>query len=82
VLQAVRLLGPRGKVAYAPLRDVKGTVPSFVECFLGEGNYTLAVVVRELRRVGFDGFVLDDHTPALVGTRLTGTAGAPLPWTI
>jgi mannonate dehydratase len=75
VLRAVRYLGPRDKIAYVHLRDVRGTVPAFVECFLGEGNYRPAVVISELRRVGFDGFVLDDHTPALVGDSPYGHRG-------
>ena len=75
VVEAVRYLGPKGKIAYVHLRDVKGTVPSFAECFLGEGNYRPAVVIRELRRSGFDGFILDDHTPALVGDSPYGHRG-------
>jgi mannonate dehydratase len=75
VLRAVRSLGPRGKITYVHMRDVKGTVPAFVECFLGEGNYRPAVVIRELRRAGFDGFILDDHTPALVGDSPYGHRG-------
>lgn len=75
VLEAVRFLAPRGKIAYVHLRDVKGTVPDFVECFLGEGNYRPARVIRELSRHGFDGFIMDDHTPALVGDSPYGHRG-------
>ena len=75
MLDAIRYLGPRGKIAYVHLRDVSGTVPSFVECFLGEGNYRAPVVLRELRASGFDGFILDDHTPALVGDSPYGHRG-------
>jgi mannonate dehydratase len=75
VLDAVRYLGPRDKIAYVHLRDVRGTVPSFVECFLGEGNYNPARVIRELHRVGYDGFILDDHTPAMVGDSAYGHRG-------
>ncbi|HEX4657555.1 MAG TPA: mannonate dehydratase [Streptosporangiaceae bacterium] len=75
VLDAVGHLGPRGKIAYVHLRDVSGTVPSFTECFLGEGNYHPPTVLRALRAVGFDGFILDDHTPALVGDSPYGHRG-------
>ncbi len=75
VLEAIRFLGPRQKIAYVHLRDVKGTVPEFVECFLGEGNYSPANVIRELSKHGFDGFILDDHTPALVGDSPYGHRG-------
>jgi mannonate dehydratase len=75
VLEAIRYLAPRDKIAYVHLRDVKGTVPTFVECFLGEGNYRPAHVIRELRQHGFDGFIMDDHTPALVGDSAYGHRG-------
>ena len=48
------------------MRDVQGTVPRFAECFIGEGNYDPLLVMRTLRRVGFDGFILDDHVPRMV----------------
>jgi len=75
VLDAIGCLAPRGKIAYVHLRDVRGTVPSFTECFLGEGNYHPPTVLRALRRGGFDGFILDDHTPALVGDSPYGHRG-------
>jgi mannonate dehydratase len=75
VLEAVRYLAPLDKIAYVHLRDVRGTVPSFVECFLGEGNYNPARVIRELHRGGYEGFILDDHTPAMVGDTAYGHRG-------
>jgi mannonate dehydratase len=48
-------------------RDVQGTVPRFTECFLGEGNLNPGAVVRRLHQRGFDGFLIDDHVPAMVG---------------
>jgi mannonate dehydratase len=44
-------------------RDVKGTVPNFVECFLGEGNFEPANVIQQLIDVGFEGWLQDDHVP-------------------
>lgn len=66
VLQAIRSLGPRGKIAYVHFRDVRGTVPVFEECFLGEGNFKPLHVMRALRDNGFTGFILDDHAPGMV----------------
>ncbi|HEY7590601.1 MAG TPA: mannonate dehydratase, partial [Candidatus Limnocylindrales bacterium] len=67
VNRVIDSFGPRGGIAYVHFRDVQGTVPRFRECFLGEGNYDPASVVRRLRRVGFDGFIIDDHVPAMIG---------------
>jgi mannonate dehydratase len=75
VLDAIYKLGPQKKIAYVHLRDVRGTVPNFDECFLGEGNYDPAKVVRSLATVGFDGFILDDHTPGVVGDSAYGHRG-------
>jgi mannonate dehydratase len=75
VLDAISYLAPRGKIAYVHLRDVRGTVPAFTECFLGEGNYDPATVLRALSSGGFRGFILDDHTPALVGDSPYGHRG-------
>jgi len=66
VLEAIETLGPAGRIFYVHLRDVQGISPRFAECFIGEGNYNPLRVLRALRRVGFDGFILDDHVPRMV----------------
>lgn len=63
VMRMIERFGPLGKILYIHFRDVQGTVPSFQECFIGEGNYDPAEVMLALKRVGFDGFLLDDHVP-------------------
>lgn len=67
VNRVIDYFGPRGKIFYVHFRDVRGTVPAFEECFLGEGNYNPAAVLRRLESVGFDGFLIDDHVPAMIG---------------
>ena len=58
---------PAGRIFYVHFRQVLGTVPRFQEAFIGEGNYRPAQVLRHLADVGFDGFLLDDHVPHMVG---------------
>jgi mannonate dehydratase len=77
VNEVIDTLGAAGKILYVHFRDVKGTVPSFVECFLGEGNLDPARVVRRLAAIGFDGFMIDDHVPAMVGDVDTWGTTAP-----
>lgn len=67
VMEMIDYFGPLGKIFYVHFRDVQGTVPSFRECFLGEGNYDPAEVVIRLKRAGFTGFLLDDHVPLVAG---------------
>jgi mannonate dehydratase len=75
VLDAIEHFGPRGQIGYVHFRDVQGTVPSFRECFLGEGNFDPVRVMRALLAVGFDGIVMDDHTPQLIGDDAYGYRG-------
>jgi mannonate dehydratase len=75
--EVIDLLGPRGRICYIHFRDVRGTVPAFEECFLGEGNINPAGVIRHLHRVGFDGFLIDDHVPAMIGDRDTWADTSP-----
>ncbi|GAA4206017.1 mannonate dehydratase [Actinocatenispora rupis] len=70
VLEVVDRLGG-DRISYVHFRDVRGTVPRFAECFLGEGNISPPRVLRHLRDAGFTGFVIDDHVPAMVGDRDT-----------
>jgi mannonate dehydratase len=65
--QVIDSFGARGQICYVHFRDVRGVVPTFAECFLGEGNLDPVAVVRRLLAVGFDGFLIDDHVPAMVG---------------
>lgn len=65
--EVIDTLGAAGAIFYAHFRDVQGTVPAFRECFLGEGNLDPAHVIRRLHSVGFDGFIIDDHVPAMIG---------------
>ncbi len=75
VMEAIDYFGPRGKILYVHVRDVQGTVPKFAECFIGEGNFNAANVMRSLQRVGFTGFLLDDHVPFMVNDTDYGHRG-------
>ena len=67
VNRVIDRFGPEGRIVYVHFRDVQGVVPRFQESFLGEGNYDPAAVLRRLAGVGFDGFIIDDHVPAMIG---------------
>ncbi|WP_189424328.1 mannonate dehydratase [Devosia pacifica] len=67
VREMIEHFGPLGAIAYIHFRDVKGTVPDFTECFIGDGNFDPAEVIALLASTGFDGFLLDDHVPKMDG---------------
>jgi mannonate dehydratase len=66
VTAMIEHFGPLGRIFYVHFRDVRGTVPNFQECFIGEGNYDPATVMLALKWNGFTGFLLDDHVPHVV----------------
>ena len=57
----------RGKIVYVHFRDVLGTIPNFREAFIGEGNLNMFEVMGTLRKLGFSGFIIDDHVPTMTG---------------
>ncbi len=63
VAEMIDFFGPKGRLFYIHFRDVQGTVPNFIECFIGEGNFDPAETMLRLKRSGFNGFILDDHVP-------------------
>jgi len=67
VTEMIEHFAPKGRIAYIHFRDVKGTVPNFTECFIGDGNCDPAEVMVLLAKTGFDGFLLDDHVPKMDG---------------
>ena len=67
VTEMIEYFAPKGRISYIHFRDVKGSVPNFTECFIGDGNFDPAEVIALLMKTGFDGFLLDDHVPKMDG---------------
>jgi mannonate dehydratase len=42
-------------------------LPHFVETFVDNGYYDMYAVMKTLREVNFDGIVIGDHFPTMVG---------------
>ncbi len=61
-----------GRLSYVHLRSVTGALPCFAESFHDEGTVDAVRVLRTLRDAGFDGFVIDDHVPHVVGDTVWG----------
>ncbi len=75
VIEGIQYFGERGKIKYVHFRDVQGTTPSFNECFINEGNTDPYEVMKSLKAVGFTGFMIPDHVPAMIGDTLWGHRG-------
>jgi mannonate dehydratase len=63
-----------GRVVYAHFRNVVGSVPSFAESFIDDGDVDVAAALAILLRSSFDGCVIDDHVPQLDGESSEGGA--------
>ena len=50
VIDTIRYFGERNKIFYVHMRDVQGCMPSFQECFLGEGNFDPVEAVRRSKK--------------------------------
>jgi mannonate dehydratase len=65
VYEAVESYGQQGKIAYVHFRNVVGKVPDYDEVFLDEGDVDMFRVLQILRKSGFDGVLIPDHTPQM-----------------
>lgn len=63
----IRRFGERDQIVFVHFRDVEGTVPTFHETFVDEGNFDEFDAMQALVDVGFTGSVLPDHVPHIEG---------------
>jgi mannonate dehydratase len=74
VLETIRYFGQRSKIFKVHLRNVNAPLPHFVETFIDNGYMDMYKVMRALREVNYDGIVIADHIPGMVGGGRAGTA--------
>ena len=67
LFEVIEYFGERNELVYVHFRDVDGTLPSFTETFLGEGNYDEYAILEALDDVGFSGVMIPDHVPRVEG---------------
>jgi mannonate dehydratase len=71
--EMIRHFGAK-KIWKIHFRNVSATLPHFVETFMDDGYYDMWKIMKALRDVEFDGIVILDHSPAMVGGNYTQTA--------
>ena len=74
VLETIRYFGSRGKIFKVHFRNVNAPLPHFVETFVDDGYMDMYKVMRALREVNFDGAMIPDHAPEMVGGSRAKTA--------
>jgi mannonate dehydratase len=65
IYEAVDQYSRQGKIAYLHLRNVVGKVPHYRETFIDEGSVDMIRILSILKRNGFEGMIIPDHTPQM-----------------
>jgi mannonate dehydratase len=74
-VETIRYFGGQGKLFKVHFRNVTAPMPEgFVETFLDDGYMDMHHIMRALREVNFDGAVISDHLPGIVGGRRAAEA--------
>lgn len=74
VLETIRYFGGQGRIFKVHFRNVNTPLPHFAETFLDDGYMDMYKVMKALREVNFDGAVIADHVPGMVGGPRAATA--------
>jgi mannonate dehydratase len=64
--EMIRYFGPE-KIWKIHFRNVSAPLPHFVETFMDNGYYDMDRIMKSLHEVRFDGIVILDHSPEMVG---------------
>jgi mannonate dehydratase len=65
VYEAVDQYSRQQRLGYVHFRNVRGKVPTYKETFIDDGDIDMLRVLQILKRNGFEGVLIPDHTPAM-----------------
>ena len=65
IYEAVEQYSAQGRLAYVHFRNVTGKVPRYRETFIDDGDVDMIRVLRILKKTGFSGMLVPDHTPQM-----------------
>lgn len=65
VYEATDLYSKQNKIAYIHFRNVVGKVPNYKEVFVDEGDIDMFRILKILKKNGFRGVLIPDHTPQM-----------------
>lgn len=67
VVDAIKRFGNQKKIFYVHFRNVRGQFPKFDEVFIDEGDVDMFSAIEAYKEVGYDGVLIPDHCPIIVG---------------
>lgn len=73
VIETIQYFGKKKKIFKVHLRNVNQPLPHFTETFLDDGYADMYKILKALKKVDFDGVLIADHIPSLIGSQ-TGSA--------
>ncbi|MEW6238144.1 MAG: mannonate dehydratase [Candidatus Omnitrophota bacterium] len=65
IYEAIDRYSRQNAIAYVHFRNVKGKAPRYHEVFIDEGDLDMIEALRILRRNGYNGVLIPDHTPQM-----------------
>jgi mannonate dehydratase len=74
VVETIRYFGGQGKIWKIHFRNVSAPLPHFVETFMDNGYMDMYKITKALMEVHFDGIMILDHSPDMLGGRYAQTA--------
>jgi len=67
IYDVIRYFGSRGKIFNVHFRNIRGGFLKFQEVLPDDGDVDMPRALRTYREVGFDGMIMPDHVPQIVG---------------
>ena len=67
IYDVIRELGGRGKIFNVHFRNIRGGFLKFEETFPDDGDVDMPRALRVYRDIGYDGMIMPDHVPQIVG---------------
>ena len=74
IFDVIRYFGTRKKLFNVHFRNIRGGFLRFQETFIDDGDVDMLKAMRVYKEVGYDGMMMPDHVPAIVGD-LRGAQG-------
>ena len=67
IYDVIRYFGSRGKIFNVHFRNIRGGFLNFAETMPDDGDVDMPRALRTYREVGFEGMIMPDHVPQIVG---------------
>ena len=67
IFDVIRYFGSRGKIFNVHFRNIRGGFLNFQETFIDDGDVDMLKALRVYKEVGYDGMLMPDHVPKIVG---------------